>query len=297
VSYRDDHDAALARIESLEHELAAARDDDTEQAEKIRELERALGEARVQRERAERELAALKPPPRPKEVAVPAPEAPAPTHESRSSVGPAVLVALLIAALGIGALLSFGRKGSGGTRGPGVEPRSAQPVEAATPDDTSRLIDEAIARGKQKLAGGYLSSIEIHGIDQTGKVHTEYEGALMVKFYRQRPVVPPPERPIGAPAPAGLPDDGFDCLQVAKLGGIGDWVELDSDMCKLAELYPTHSEAKPPVCTPTAIWKLARRDGAADGGLARIKYDGSWRFEIRDSRAPFEKTYDDNCTR
>lgn len=73
LSFRNDHDAAIARIIALEHELAAARDAAQEKSERdrgrISMLERELGELRRREPPAPRRARPPSTPPAPRPVA------------------------------------------------------------------------------------------------------------------------------------------------------------------------------------------------------------------------------------
>ncbi len=66
TAFRDDHEAALARIEALEAELARERKDDFDEAVKVERLVRELAAARTKLRETEEELDQHRPRPRPK---------------------------------------------------------------------------------------------------------------------------------------------------------------------------------------------------------------------------------------
>jgi hypothetical protein len=59
--FRDDHDAALARIDALEAELARSRSDDAKQAARIEKLETQLAQAKAKLAAAEQASPAQRP--------------------------------------------------------------------------------------------------------------------------------------------------------------------------------------------------------------------------------------------
>jgi hypothetical protein len=63
--YRDDHEAALARIASLEEELARKRQEDVTEAVNVERLERQLADAKRKLAQTEEELDQYRPRPRP----------------------------------------------------------------------------------------------------------------------------------------------------------------------------------------------------------------------------------------
>ena len=92
MGYRDDHEAALARMDALTAELARARTDDVQQEARIAALEAELAEERDKAARAQAALDELRPP---------APEPPPPkvVSEAESDPIPAlVFFGLMVAA-------------------------------------------------------------------------------------------------------------------------------------------------------------------------------------------------------
>jgi len=301
VTYRDDHDAALERVTALETELDRARADDVDQAAKIAQLSRDLEAARAERARVEDELARLRPPPA-REPAPASASVAASAHTNDPAMRFAILgVVVAGIILVIIAMSSQPSSSADGSREPAMRPEPPLQEIKARRDPASTAIEDAIARAKQRLPGGFLSKIELTYVDENGVVYSEYQGSIRVSFAQPLPPPPPPPpRPIGAPPVLDTPRSTHECFMVSISGGTTQ--EYDGDMCEMMDLALTISRrapepAAPPKCTPSAIWQLALLRGAPKGALAQIEYDGRWDFEIRDARAPFSVSFADDCTR
>ena len=115
--FRDDHEAALARIAALEAELARAREDDVAQAQRIERLEDQLAVARRKLTSTEEELDQHRPRPRSahKPSAVRRPVAasePVAMHKQASDRGAAIAVAVLLVAIVVVGLVLMVQSGS-----------------------------------------------------------------------------------------------------------------------------------------------------------------------------------------
>ncbi len=221
MTYRDDHDAAVARVDALEQELAEAK-----------------------RARAALDDAPTQPPPRP---------APAPPGVDGLLVGLGVVVV-------VGATLIGGEAGMR-RLGDATEPSSrAQRVLSAPADAASRVIDAGLARMRAELPGGHLTRITIVGVDERGILRDDL-GGLELRFAGDRTDclvmtwkaaawaelegdrckesdVPPPQRPIVPPRCTASAVwqlatlDGAHRGEIAKLVYDGAWTftiaELES---------------------------------------------------------------------
>ncbi len=104
--FRDDHEAALARIAALEEELARKRQEDVVEAVNVERLERQLGDAKRKLAQTEEELEQYRPRPKPKRRADSAPKRdfvaatePLSIEKPTSGRGGAIFVAVLLVAI------------------------------------------------------------------------------------------------------------------------------------------------------------------------------------------------------
>lgn len=112
--FRDDHEAALARIAALETELDDAQADDAEREAKVAKLERELVRARLKLEQAESELAQHRPRPAPSPRPVVARRVGVPT-DPPAEVGAkpgtgraaAIVVAVLLVLIVVGGIVAI----------------------------------------------------------------------------------------------------------------------------------------------------------------------------------------------
>jgi hypothetical protein len=107
VSYRDDHDAALARVAALEHELAAERAKSEASEAQVKAAQRS---ARVRIDRLERELAGRHDPPIDRPALAP-PRIPRPIDpDAPRRQASAFVIFLALVVLGLGAyILAYAR--------------------------------------------------------------------------------------------------------------------------------------------------------------------------------------------
>ena len=301
--YRDDHDAALARVTALSDELDREHAANTKRDARIRELTSALDEANRELARTKGELTRLRPPTRPAVAPAPYP-AVAANPPSRGGPWKHVIVALGTVGL-VGAISSKLAK----TSSPPIQP--VQPQTRALPDEVSALLPEALARGTQALPGGRLISLTANGVDEHGSLHPRY-GHLELELERNNPQPPPsptdPEAPIGAPRPPDPDWERTSCTTITRQGD-GTW-DGHTSYCFAAADQPAFT----PACTMRALWQRALADGARPGALANISWGAPsmydlmiavsradhrssyrWHFVIDDPRAPYGQTYADDC--
>jgi hypothetical protein len=296
--YRDDHDAALARVTALSDELDRESAANTKREARIGELTSALDQANVELARAQRELTRLHPPASlPSAAPSPTPSQPAPWKWVLLAVGGVLLIA---------AVANVRRT-----------KRPTAPVKSRThalPDEVSALLPDARARGNQVLEDGRLISLAAHGVDEHGALHRRYGG---VDFEFERDNAPPPmspsdpELPIGAPHAPAPPWERNSCTTITRQGD-GTWGGSASVGYCVAS--SADQPAFAPACTMRVLWQWALADGAQPGALANVSWGPPsmndliilvgraddrtsyrWHFEIDDPRAPFEHSYADDC--
>ena len=295
--FRDDHEAALARLQAVEAELANEKSKDVKQEQRLASLEAELRAAKAKLHETETELAKHRPPP-PK----PAPT-PAPFVEDAQGVRPrsmltlGLLAAVLVSVVGLAVWANImSRRDSQHTRTP--DPPKA---ELALPDSISALLPEIRARGEQELPGSRLVELSGEGITSEGALHETY-GELEATFYRTvEPAEPEvdPKLPVGAAPPvAHSPLDRHKCAYVKRTatGWRKDGL-AGFHLCILGDRYERRSSLDP-ACTMKSIWQRAIVDGAPANGIAMISLQQSeWEFEINDQRLQFRRTYRDDCQR
>ncbi len=294
---RNDHDAALARVKALEDELARERADDHRRDERMAALDAELRSARQLLEAAARELAELRPPAPASPPVRPPALAPVPAPDpGRAWIIAVGIVGVIIVLL----VLVSVRSRSPSRSGPAVSKAPARKPVDVMPDDIAGYLEEARAKAQELLPGSRIISMTGEGIDQHGRLHPSY-GEFSVELHRVNPSpdeVEEPGRPIGAPPPPQAPHDDYSCLFLDRdTTGWRDNVLAKSGLtgfCPLGDLKANRSEISP-VCTMKSIWQRALADGARDGAIAKIRYEGRWHFEIDDDRARFERDYDDDC--
>jgi hypothetical protein len=296
VGYRDDHEAALARVNALEEELARERTDEAERDARLSALEAELRGAREKLAAAEVQLEELKPPARPAAKPAPAP-APAPARAGDHWL----LFSLIAGAAVIGIVIAVTTSRSDHDHDEEVRLPPPPPRVAAMPDRLSTLLEEARRRAQELLPGSRIIEMRGEGIDEEGRLHPEY-GSVLFRVHRTNPPAAPSfdeDRPIGAPQPEPPPHEPYSCVTMTY--GPGGWDEpliIDGEVfgyCAFGE-SDANDDAIAPACTAKSIWVMARRDGAPAGAIAAITYDGRWTLRIADRRASFERDYDDDCT-
>ncbi|HEY5938033.1 MAG TPA: hypothetical protein VIU61_25460 [Kofleriaceae bacterium] len=289
--YRNDHDAALARIAALEADLARERSDDAAREDKLAKLQAALVKERAELGRLEAEVQRLRPA-KPKPALERPPEpSPAPAANGMSSH---VRLGLFFTMMGL--LIVIAAASRCGKRKKDVE--APPPLRIAKmPDAIEGLWAEGQKRAAEVLPGGRLVTMTAKGVTETGELHPSY-GELVMEFQADLP--PPseprvdPSVPIGAAPPIERSTfDDYECKTLRHQSG--EWTVSTVTMCILGDLYKGKSGLEPR-CTTASIWQRALLDGAPSGAIAELRLDRhSWRFEIRDQRASFDKTYPDDC--
>jgi hypothetical protein len=176
------------------------------------------------------------------------------------------------------------------------------PTPVATHDRAAALLAEAVEMARTGFPGGELVEFVGEGIDETGAPHPQF-GKLEIEFGRHIPGSTPPidpSLPVGAPRPKPTPArdecDGMVYQNDRWQGRFGTSEPFNgiTQMCMgraMVQMRPIDM----PRCTMRAIWTRAIADGAPRGAIAKIVYDGSWKFEVDDPRAPFKTSYSDDC--
>ena len=302
TAFRDDHDAALARADALERELARERAGDVHREARVQRLEAEVSAARQRLEAAEAELEQLRAR-SPKPAVAPAPtKAPATWPRSVGKPdGLAPVLTFAVVIVGI-ALIAFGGLVCKG-------PPEHKMAALATPrvarvDD---LISAGIARMAMRSAAARLTVIEAKYVDDTGALHPRF-GELSLGFQAPPPPPPPddPSRPTGAPGPAY--SSFGECWSLHDTGA-GDRDELSPIM---SICLGNDSRPLEPRCTMAAIISRARAAGAPAGSLAHVKLKHvtvidqdtlhpverpQWSFSIHDETrgVAFSVTFADDC--
>lgn len=290
--YRDDHDAALARIAALEADLARERSDDAARETKLAKLEAALVKERAELARLEAEVQRLRPAkPRP-----PAPERPPEPGPPPAASTESTYVRLGLFFTIVGLLIVVAAASRCGKRKRDVE-APPPPRVAKMPDAIEGLVAEGRKRAAEVLPAGRLVRLDAKGVTENGELHPSY-GELVLEFQADRPPPAAPEVdpsvPIGAAPPIERSRfDDYECKTLRHQNG--QWTISDIGMCGLGDLYAGKSDLEPS-CTTASIWQRALRDGAPSGAIAEITLgSSSWQFAIRDQRASFTKNYPDDC--
>jgi len=290
--FRDDHEAALARVNALEAELARERSNDAAREHKLAQLEATLAKERARLASAEAELARHRPAPA---------KRPEPSVESDRTPGaPNVYLGSVIA---IGVVLIFCLVGLAkcmSKKAPVPErPVPARFIVKPLPDSISALLPQIRQRGEAMLPGSKLLELEAKGVTEDGALHPEY-GELEATFQREASKTAPkvdPSVPIGAapPEPESLLDD-YECVYIVR--GPTEWRENvlnEHRMCAVGEMRK-YDDPLVPNCTMKSIWARARADGAPSDAIATIRLaKGRWTFEINDQRESHRFSYLDDC--
>jgi hypothetical protein len=284
--YRDDHEAALARVAALEAEIARDAVNDEAREARLAGLERELVTARKQLEAAKVELEKLRPEPKPPAKREPITSTPPPSAQPWIPIALAVGVLVLI-------VVAFALSRSSKAR---RAPTTPEPAQTVLPDEVSRLIDEGRARAEKLMPGAILTRIDAKGVTEQGSLHPEF-GELELQFRHENPRPPKPEvdpnLPIGAPRPPEPEYHRWSCVYVTQTHGV--WKDVDlRDMCSL---YVEHDYSNlTPRCTMRSVWVRARAAGAPANAIAHIQLDGgSWGFDIADERASIKQSFEDSC--
>ncbi len=163
MTYRDDHDAALARAAALEKELADARAEHHRDEEKIAKLE-----------------AELRARPRPKR-----------TH--KRPPGRAVWIAALAAGVLVVAVPVVVL----------VQRHRAARDQVAAGWDVQQYLAEAVADATSQWSDAELMKITADYVDSTGRAQLDVDGARLSYWFRSPSRAQPPDPPsrIGLPAP------------------------------------------------------------------------------------------------
>jgi hypothetical protein len=295
--FRDDHDAALARLKAVEDELARERDKDVKQESRLASLEAQLAAAKEKLRATEAELAKHKPP-EPRSQSKPAESSVTPRPPGRGAAIAAGMVLVLIVIVGIAMM----RRGRQDHTAPSAGRAPAAQATPFMPDQISDLLNEMRTRANEQLPGARLVQVRSAGITPDGTLHDTY-GKLDAVFQHEVLIVEPevdPNVPIGA-APRVEPSvlDRYKCVYISRTTrGWEDDSPLNSlGMCALGDLW-ANSDLQPR-CSMRSIWQRAIADGAPRDAIAEISFTTSnvWNFRINDQRMSFAQNYVDDCTR
>lgn len=265
MTYRDDHDAALARADALEKELADAR------------AEHERDEAKIAR--LEGELRSRPRPHTPHEKRAPTPDEP--TRPPWALIG--VLGGLLVVAGGIVAFVLLRR-----------------PSSRAVDDgwDVQLYLADAIADAQHQWSDAELMKITADYVDSRGRAQLTVQDARLSYWFRSPSRAQPPAPParIGLPAqPRTTP-----CVLRERIkrqdSSLSSDTQTDSDpACGESLPGPLH-------CTIVQIWQRAIAKGAPPSALAAVTLRTEsgkrvWRVQINDASHvhDFRATFDDDC--
>ena len=295
--YRDDHEAALARVQALETELAAHTSDDR----KIAALTREIADARTRVERAEAELQRMR---------SAAPSTPdttsrgflksSPTTSTTETSSKSGIVTLVLLFGGLGAVYTFGavvhRHHEAEHTAEAVE---VTPVPAVGAD---RVLADGVARAIALAPGAELVAIDATGVHSDGDLDPQY-GELAVELVRdngpERIAPVDPNRPIGAPEPEHEVYLRYDCIRFVYTHGRwnDEWPATTMDIERLhscIDTFETHPALRQH-CTIAQIWQRAR-DAAPATAIAKLTLDATgWTFTIDDPRLHVERHDRDDC--
>jgi hypothetical protein len=288
--YRDDHEAALARMQALETELAAHASDDR----KLATLTREVADARTRLEHAEAELQRMRSTTPPRAAAT----SPVPTPAPEPAPGSGILT-LAVVLGGLGALCAIATVAASWHE----TPRAAAPVKA-TPDPAvsgDRMLAEGIERATALALGAELVAIEATGVHADGSLDPKY-GELAVELIRDRG--PEPITPVDSSTPIGAPRLEhvylrYDCIRLVYTHGRwqDQWPAIKMDIERLHSCLDTF-ETHPPLrrhCSIAQIWQRARRHAPATA-IAKLALDVTgWSFTINDPRLSVELHERDDC--
>jgi hypothetical protein len=302
--FRDDHEAALARLQALEEELARERAKDVKQEQRLDSLEAQLAAAKEKLRQTEAELAIHKPPEPPRResrLRPPAGSEPYPNPPLPPGRGAAIAAAtLLIGVVVIGLVMM--KRSRTEDAGAGSATREV-PAPESTPfmtDQVSDLLPDLRAYGHERLPGSRMVELEGKGITSDGSLHETYgaiDGTFYVKARRPEPEVDP-NLPVGAAPPVHASLDEHKCTYVRR--DAKGWAEHPMsvmNMCVMGDLFGQVSELEPS-CSMRSIWSRAIADGAPADAIAEISLRrGLWHFTINDQRLQFRRTYSDDCRR
>ena len=271
MTYRDDLEAALARVKSLERELDEQRADDAEQAAKVAELKAQLAAAQEELARTE---AFKRPPdakrlPRQREVPrakatfkgpveTPAPSGP---RKGLSGAMKAILVGVGVVGVLSLALIRCADRGKATKKSDANWNRPPRTTERQVSLDD--LIRQASVRAARALPDGKLARLSVRQIDKAGMVHLDY-GSASFEF----------ETPGATP-----------CSVHLVIGWQG-WEQRPGGAC--------HETTRAPTCPPRTVL-----DAAWEGKMsetATVEYDGTtWSVWFRDGGSAAPVVVPDGC--
>jgi hypothetical protein len=303
--FRSDHEAALARLQALEEELARERDKDVKQEARLAALEAQLATAKDQLRETAAELALHKPPPPKSESKLKLPAGSERTGDVPRPPGRGAAIAAVTALTAV-TLIGFLMMKRGNRSGDPPAGRATLPVTVEVPnlyipDQVSEMLDEMRSRAEKELPGARLVQLRSKGITSQGELHATF-GELEAVFQREMPTPEPevdPNVPIGA-APPVEPNalDRFKCLYLTRNPrGWDDSALYSMNMCALGDLWANTDLH--PQCSMRSIWARAITDGAPRDAVAEIGFTSShvWNFRINDQRMQFSQNYVDDCRR
>ena len=270
LTYRDDHDAALARADALEAELRSEKSEHDHDKERIAELETKLANARS---------ATPEPATKPRREPAPelyAPEPPPPPTtylgvEKRSWAIAGCLAALL------GGILVY---------------KWIDQRKVADGWDVQDYLDRAVSEARSTWGDAELALFSADYVDAQGRAQLSSTGGGMSFYFRSNSHPssnPTPPRP-GMPAPRKTDD----CLRESISGGRTGLRETTmSSRSGCDESLPGK-----PRCKIVDVWKRAIDKGAPGNGVATIKmWTGKqarhWKLEIPNTSYSYR--FADDC--
>jgi hypothetical protein len=284
MPYRDDLEAALAHAEAAERDLAAAREENQHDHERIAALEKQLAAAQHKLGEAKKK----EPPPKPK----PKPEKPKPDASSTKWDGTSSVVVIGLIVL-IGGIIALGMFSS---RGDGVK---TVDIDGMLPDAKQKALKYLPDPELYQLKADYVPPSGISDL-------ATYHGYVTYGFLsptRRDQATPSPVGPIGAPQPS---PNYLNCsVDVRYRETSMRYYETAARGDQCGEPL-TH----PPTCTVKEVWAEAIHRGAPQNALAGIRLDMKghrgddgkyrrvplWRFSISDSsKTVFEMELPDGC--
>jgi hypothetical protein len=291
--YRDDHEAALARVQALETELAAHSSDDR----KIAALTREVSAARARLDHAEAELRRMRSTAPPMTQTTPT----TPTTEPTDLSSHAPVVTLLLLFGGLGAVYAFGVV----VQHHDDAAVADKPVLTVTPlaVNADQVVADGVSRAVELAPGAKLVTIEATGVRSDGNLDPDF-GEVAVELVRDNGPEPvaqvDPRRPIGAPEPEHV-YLRYDCIRfVYSRGGWQDqYPAIRMDIERLHSCV--HSfDGHPPVqrrCSIAQIWDRVRPYAPATA-IAKLTLDAAgWSFTIDDRRFQVYRLESDDCAR
>lgn len=269
MTYRDDHDAALARADALEAELKQARAEITQDENRIARLEAEL--ARRPKPHSKKREPKRQPEPR------------EPREPRKRSVVPLVFAAL--AGILVIAGLVFYLIGR----------HRADRAQVADGWDVQHYLELATADARSTWSDVEIARIDADYVDSSGRAQLTVSGAELRFYFRSPSHAPPPPAPVRLGLPA--PSTSGQCelrerIYKQDTSLTQDNMTESADTCAAIVRGPLR-------CTVLQIWQRAIAKGAQSSAVAAVRLrteDGIrlWRFEINGTGKLMK--FPDDCT-